>query len=77
MKKPLSSQIVAVVGTVAALVVLGFGYLYLQKATGAAPEDIDLAKRQAAVEHQQLVGKVGAPPDACAGERAARGKSEP
>ncbi|RYG37069.1 hypothetical protein EON81_07785 [bacterium] len=73
MKKPLSSQATAIIGAVVGLLVLGFGFMYFQKATGGAVEDIELAKKQAAVEHQQFQGKVpGAPPDAGAGEMAAR-----
>lgn len=76
MKKPLSSQTIAIIGAVVALVVFGFGFAYFQKATGAASEDVELAKKQAAVEHSQFEGKVqNAPPDAGAGEMAARQSS--
>lgn len=74
MNKPLSSQATTSIGVVAALLVLGLGFLYLQHATASASADIDLAKKQAAVEHSQFAGKIGGPPDAGAGEMAARAK---
>ena len=75
MKKELPSWAGPTIGTVVALLALGIGFVYFQKATGAPAEDIDLAKKQAAVEHSQFEGKInGAPPDAGAAEMAARQK---
>jgi hypothetical protein len=73
----MNKQILAGLGLVVALVALVAGFLYFKSATGPAPVDIDLAKRQAAVEHSQFQGKLGGPPDAGAAEMAARQKAGP
>lgn len=76
MKKEISTSVQVAIGAAAILLVVILGFVYFKNTVGPPAEDVDLAKKQAAVEHQQFMNKVGpatgGAPDAGAAEMEAR-----